>query len=100
VFDKMMPEHSHTMFCIINYLHYKKMLTYKNVIISIFQSTVVYITKTIYQASPITFCLGFRVHSICHMATFQLYWWRKTQGALACTILGMNRHLSWPNKVL
>jgi hypothetical protein len=35
-------------------------------------------------------CLGFKSHrhSIGHSATFQLYWWRKTSGALPCTITG------------
>ena len=35
-------------------------------------------------------CLGFTSHRhfIGHMATFQLYWWRKTSGALPCNISG------------
>jgi hypothetical protein len=28
------------------------------------------------------------------MVRFQLYWWRKTSGALPCIISGTNRHLS------
>jgi hypothetical protein len=41
-------------------------------------------------------CLDFTSHrhSICHMATFQLYWWRKTSGTLPCIILGTNGQLS------
>jgi hypothetical protein len=33
-------------------------------------------------------------HSIGHMATLQLYWWRKTSDALPCIISGTNGHLS------
>jgi hypothetical protein len=33
-------------------------------------------------------------HSIGHIATFQLYWWRRTSGALLCIISGTNGHLS------
>jgi hypothetical protein len=29
-----------------------------------------------------------------HMATFQLYWWRKTSGTPLYIISGTNRHLS------
>jgi hypothetical protein len=32
--------------------------------------------------------------SIGHIATFQLYWWRKTSGALPCIISGTDGHLS------
>jgi hypothetical protein len=28
------------------------------------------------------------------MATFQLFWWRKTSGALPCIISGTNGHLT------
>ena len=36
------------------------------------------------------------LHQYCngYMATFQLYWWRKTSGAPLCIISGMSRHLS------
>jgi hypothetical protein len=33
-------------------------------------------------------------HSIGHIATFQLYWWRNTSDALSCFISGTNGHLS------
>jgi hypothetical protein len=33
-------------------------------------------------------------HSICHMVTFQLHWWRKTSEAIPCIILGTNGYLS------
>jgi hypothetical protein len=32
--------------------------------------------------------------SICHMATFQLSWWRKTSDALLCITSDTNGHLS------
>jgi hypothetical protein len=48
-----------------------------------------------------TWCLfvclfwGFTLHrhSIGHIATFQLYWWWKTSGALPCITSGTNGHL-------
>jgi hypothetical protein len=47
-------------------------------------------------------CLSFtsHLHSIGHLATFQLYWWRKTSGALPCVISGTNEHLSRTNDLL
>jgi hypothetical protein len=46
--------------------------------------------------------LGFTLHQhkISHMTTFQLYWWRKTSGALPCIISGTNGHLSRTTDVL
>jgi hypothetical protein len=42
------------------------------------------------------FVFGFTSHrhSIGHVATFQLYWWKKTSGAPPCIISGTNGHLS------
>jgi hypothetical protein len=42
------------------------------------------------------YVLGFTSHrhSICHIATFLLYWWRKTSGALPYIISGTNGYLS------
>jgi hypothetical protein len=39
-------------------------------------------------------CLFDWVLRIGHMATFQLYWWRKTSGALPCINSGTNGHMS------
>jgi hypothetical protein len=49
-----------------------------------------------WTACFVLFVLGFTSyrHSIGHIATFQLDWWRKTSGALPCIISGTNGHLS------
>ena len=45
--------------------------------------------------------LSFTSHQQCkgYLATFQLYWWRKTLGAPPCIISGTNWHLSRTNNV-
>ena len=66
----------------------------------------IYLSPIFKKKSPenkkLLFLLGFRSHQHCkgYMATFQLYWWKKTSSFPSCIISDRSRHLSRTTNIL
>jgi hypothetical protein len=64
--------------------------------VHVFMFIYLYVFVCAFMRVYVFVCLDFTSHrhSIGPFATFQLYWWRKTSGALPCIISGPNGHSS------